>query len=67
MINEGYIDRVKALARLAAEENEFPVAALVIQDDQVPSINEKEDINKFHRYLEENKIQNLITQNIINE
>ena len=25
------------------------------------------DINKFHRYLEENKIQNLITQNIINE
>ena len=39
----------------------------VIQNDQVPSINEKEDLNKFHRYLEENKTQNLITQNIINE
>ena len=39
----------------------------VIQDDQVPSINEKEDLNKFNRYLEENKIQNLITQKIINE
>ena len=39
----------------------------VIQDDQVPSINEKKDITTFHKYLEEYKIQNLITQNIINE
>ena len=47
MINEGYIDRVKALARLAAEENEFPVAALVIQDDQViaEGRNQKESLN----------------------
>ena len=39
----------------------------VIQDDQVPSINEKNDLLDFYKYLKENNDQNQITQNLLND
>ena len=38
-----------------------------MQKDQVPSINEKDDLDAFFNYLRENKAQSKMTQSILNE
>ena len=39
----------------------------VMQDDQVPSINEENDLKDLYKYLSENKDQNEFTKYILNE
>ena len=66
LIPNSLLEKIESIEQLKIISNGLYLQS-VIQDDQVPSINESKDINDFFKYLEENKIQSKITQNIINE
>ena len=59
-------ERFESIEQLRILSNGFFLQG-VVQDDQVPSINEKKDLNEFFHYLKENKLQNAITQSLVNE
>lgn len=66
LLPTSFPENIESIEQLRIISNGFFLQS-VIQDDQVPSINEEKDLTEFFNYLEENKIQNALTQKIINE
>ena len=66
LIPSSFPESIESIEQLKIISNGFCLHS-VIQKDQVPSINERKDIDEFFKYLKENKNQYLLTQKIINE
>ncbi len=66
IIPSAFPESIESIEQLKIISNGFYLHS-VIQKDQVPSINEKKDIDEFFKYLKENKNQYQITQKITNE
>ena len=58
-------EKLESIEQLRIISNGFYLQG-VIQNDQVPSINEEGDLQEFFQYLKEDKTQNQKTQSILN-
>ena len=66
LLPESFGEKFESIEQLKIIYNGFQLEA-VMQKDQVPSINEKDDLDAFFNYLRENKAQSKMTQSILNE
>lgn len=63
---ESFGEKFESIEQLRIISNGFNLQG-VMQDDQVPSINEINDLDEFFDYLKENESQNKLTQYIVNQ
>ena len=58
-------ERLESIEQIRILENEFNIYS-VHQDNQVPSINTKDDLKEFYEYLESHHKQYILTKELIN-
>ena len=66
LLPESYGEKFESIEQLRIISYGFKLEG-VMQKDQVPSINEKKDLDEFFEYLKKNKTQNKITQSLVND
>ena len=66
LLPESYGEKFESIEQLRIISYGFQLEG-VMQNDQVPSINEEKDLEEFFLYLKQNKAQNKITQSLVNE
>ena len=58
-------EKIESIEQIRILENDFNIYS-VHQDNQVPSINTKDDLKEFYEYLESNHNQYILTKELIN-
>tara|TARA_Y100000991_G_scaffold168660_1_gene130418 strand:- start:1096 stop:1875 length:780 start_codon:yes stop_codon:yes gene_type:complete len=66
LLPESYGEKFESIEQLKIISYGFQLEG-VMQNDQVPSINDENDLNEFFEYLKKNKSQNEMTKSILNK
>ncbi len=66
LLPPSFSERFESIEQLRIILNGFYLQG-VLQDDQVPSINEKKDLDELYQYLKENENENKITISLVND